>query len=148
MKFMPHENSYFQPSNFSMKQLLLLLLSIFSFLSGIAQPNGSTRSALNAALFPFYHGVASGDPLADRVILWTRITLNPPIDPVSVNWQIATDTSFTNIINSGTVSTDSTKDYTVKADVTGLQQNTWYYYRFLYDTLKSVTGRTRTLPTG
>jgi alkaline phosphatase D len=131
-----------------MKKLFLLPISLLFFLSGIAQPNGSTRSALNPALFPFYHGVASGDPLADRVILWTRITLDPPVNPVSVNWQIATDTSFANIINSGSVSTDSTKDYTVKADASGLQPNTWYYYRFIYDTLKSVIGRTRTLPVG
>src|SRR4051812_38423114 len=135
MKSMRHENSYFQPSIFFMKQLFFFLLSFLFFLSSVAQPNGSARSALNPALFPFYHGVASGDPLADRIILWTRITLDPQVDPVSVNWQIATDTSFTNIINSGTVSTDSSKDYTVKVDAAGLQQNTWYYYRFIYDTL-------------
>ena len=131
-----------------MKKISLLLLSLIFFVFVQAQPNGSSRSALNPALFPFYHGVASGDPLSDRVILWTRITLNPPVDPVSVNWQIATDTLFSNIINSGTASTDSTKDYTIKVDAAGLQQNTWYYYRFIYDTVKSVVGRTRTLPTG
>ena len=109
-----------------MKHLYLLILTFTLSISSYGQPNSSTRSALNPALFPFYHGVASGDPLTDRVILWTRITLNPPVDPVSVGWQIATDTSFNNIINSGTTSTDSTKDYTVKIDATGLQQNTWY----------------------
>lgn len=132
-----------------MKQISSLLIFFLACLQLQSQsPNGSSRSSVNPYLFPFYHGVASGDPLADRVILWTRITLDIPMDPVSVNWEIATDTSFSNIINNGTVSTDSTKDYTIKVDATGLQQNTWYYYRFIYDTLKSVIGRTRTLPTG
>ena len=99
-------------------------------------------------MYPFYHGVASGDPLTDRVILWTRITLDPVVDPVSVNWEIATDTSFSNIINNGSVTTDSTKDYTIKIDATGLQAGTWYYYRFAYDTFKSIIGRTKTLPVG
>ncbi len=132
-----------------MKQISSLLFLFLACMQLQSQsPDGSSRSSVNPYLFPFYHGVASGDPLADRVILWTRITLDIPMDPVAVNWEIATDTSFSNIINNGTVSTDSTKDYTIKVDATGLQQNTWYYYRFIYDTLKSVIGRTRTLPTG
>ncbi|MES2619903.1 MAG: alkaline phosphatase D family protein [Bacteroidota bacterium] len=131
-----------------MKQIFTLLLSAASFLTVFAQPDGSSRSTLNPALFPFYHGIASGDPLSDRVILWTRITLDPAVDPVSVGWQVSTDTSFNTIVANGNTTTDSTKDYTIKVDATGLQQNTWYYYRFTYDTLKSITGRTRTLPTG
>jgi alkaline phosphatase D len=108
----------------------------------------STRSGFHPALEPFYHGVASGDPLSDRVILWTRITLDTPTDPVTVNWKIATDTGLVNVVNSGTVTTDVAKDYTVKVDATGLQPNTWYYYGFTYGTKKSITGRTRTLPVG
>lgn len=131
-----------------MKFFFSFLASVFFFGALHAQPTASSRSALNPALYPFYHGVASGDPLADRVILWTRITLDPAVSPVSVTWQMAADTSFNTIINSGTASTDSTKDYTIKVDATGLQPNTWYYYRFAYDTFYSVTGRTRTLPVG
>lgn len=134
-----------------MKQIYFLLACLLSFAQLFSQQPDylrSTRSQLNPCLYPFYHGVASGDPLSDRVILWTRITLNPTVDPVPVNWQIATDTGFTNIVSSGTVSTDSTKDYTIKVDATGLQQNTWYYYRFVYNGFASITGRTRTLPNG
>lgn len=108
----------------------------------------SVRSGFYPALAPFYHGVASGDPLTDRVILWTRITLDPPVDPVSVDWKIATDTNFVNVVNTGTVTTDVSKDYTVKVDATGLQADTWYYYQFSYGTQTSIIGRTRTLPTG
>lgn len=134
-----------------MKQFYFLLISIFVFTNLEAQQSPylrSSRSQLNPAQYPFYHGVASGDPLTDRVILWTRITLDPVVDPVTVNWEIATDTSFANIINNGSVTTDSTKDYTIKIDATGLQAGTWYYYRFAYDTFKSIIGRTKTLPLG
>jgi len=98
------------------------------------------------ALAPFYHGVASGDALADRVILWTRVSDTTGI--VTVDWKIATDTLVTNIVQSGTASTDSSKDFTVKVDVTGLQPDTWYYYQFTIDGRKSLVGRTKTLPAG
>lgn len=144
-------NFYIQTSISRMKHIYLPLVFLLASVTLFSQQPDylrSTRSQLNPCLYPFYHGVASGDPLSDRVILWTRITLNPTVDPVPVNWQVATDTAFSNIINSGTVITDSTKDYTIKVDVTGLQENTWYYYRFVYNGFSSITGRTRTLPTG
>lgn len=103
--------------------------------------------AQDPALAPFYHGVASGDALADRVILWTRVTPDAP-GMLTVDWMIATDTLFTNIVNSGVTTTDSTKDYTVKVDATGLQPDTWYYYIFKYEGKNSLIGRTKTLPTG
>ncbi len=134
-----------------MKHTYLLLFAIFLFATNALKAGGydnPSRSGLNPDMYPFYHGVASGDPLKDRVILWSRITLDPAVDPVTVGWSIATDTAFANVVNSGTVTTDSSKDYTIKADATGLQPNTWYYYRFTYDTLKSITGRTKTLPVG
>jgi len=123
------------------------------------------RPFLNPQLAPFYHGVASGDPLSDRVIIWTRVTVNfdtarvfVDIDSsgvfntfdstVSVNWQVASDEAFNSIVNSGVVTTDSSVDYTVKIDVTGLQPNTWYYYRFNAGGVYSITGRTRTAPVG
>lgn len=106
------------------------------------------RADMNPALEPFYHGVASGDPLTDRVIIWTRITLDTPVDPVSVNWVMATDTNLTNVVGSGTASTDVSKDYTIKVDVSGLQPDSWYYYQFEYNGMKSLIGRTHTLPTG
>lgn len=132
-----------------MKQFFTLLFALAFSVSAFSQnPNDGSRSELDPAKYPFYHGVASGDPLADRVILWTRITLDPVQSPVSVTWEIATDTLFTTPVNSGTASTDSAQDYTIKVDATGLSANTWYYYRFNYDTLHSVIGRTKTLPTG
>src|SRR4051794_13418285 len=65
---------------------------------------------------PFQHGVASGDPLSDRVILWTRIT-PAAAGAVSVECIVATDVSLTNIVVRRTLTTDATTDYTVKTDV-------------------------------
>ena len=118
------------------------------FLSSFAQlPPMPPRPAVNTALAPFYHGVASGDPLSDRVIIWTRVTPTTPA-AITVSWQMASDSLFAHVVNSGSVTTDSNSDYTVKVDVTGLTANTWYYYRFRSGSVYSITGRTKTLPTG
>ncbi len=128
-----------------MKQTFLSLVFTIAAITIFAQPNSAGRSVLDPAYEPFYHGVASGDPLPDRVILWTRITTSALTE--NVTWQIATDVNFNNVVNSGVVTTDDTKDFTVKVDAAGLQANTWYYYRFNGQGKYSITGRTRTAPT-
>lgn len=95
----------------------------------------------------FAHGVASGDPLADRVILWTRVTATGSGD-IDVGWEIAEDSDFTKPVASGIVSTGPARDYTVKVDATGLAANRSYYYRFGSHGVLSPVGRTKTLPTG
>ncbi len=127
-----------------MKHTFLSLAFLVSAITIFSQPNSAGRSVLDPAYEPFYHGVASGDPLSDRVILWTRITTSALTE--NVMWEIATDVNFTNIVNSGSVTTDDSKDFTVKVDAMGLQANTWYYYRFNGQGKYSVTGRTRTAP--
>lgn len=108
------------------------------------------------SLLPFAHGVASGDPMTDRVIIWTRITIPDPagwnlaapqgISSVDVNWVIATDPGLTNIINQGTLTTDASRDWTIKIDATGLQPATTYYYAFGALGETSIIGRTKTAP--
>lgn len=95
----------------------------------------------------FAHGVASGDPLADRVILWTRVTPTAPGN-FAVVWELASDANFGAIVARGTVGTGPTQDYTVKVDAMGLQPASTYYYRFSYGEEHSPVGRTKTLPTG
>lgn len=98
---------------------------------------------------PFFHGVASGDPLEDRVIIWTRVTpedMNN--DPIDVSWKVATDVNLENVVNSGTFTTDASRDYTVKVDVDGLAPGTTYYYGFQAMGIASLTGKTKTTPTG
>ncbi len=98
-------------------------------------------------LKPFYHGVASGDPLVDRVIIWTRVTPDKNV-PVNVHYLVSKDTSFapSSIVKRGRTLTDASRDYTVKVDVEGLEPATTYYYYFSTGRYNSIIGRTRTAP--
>lgn len=98
------------------------------------------------SLKPFYHGVASGDPLTDRVIIWTRVTPEDSVAKISVTWEVSTTPDFSSILKSDTTSTSPLRDYTVKADVTDLEPNTRYYYRFKALQATSMTGTTKTAP--
>jgi alkaline phosphatase D len=93
----------------------------------------------------FRHGVASGDPLADGVILWTRITAAQTATP-EVVWEVAPDTSFKNQVLRGRTVTSALRDFSVKIDATGLKPATTYYYRFETLGERSPVGRTKTLP--
>jgi alkaline phosphatase D len=95
----------------------------------------------------FEHGVASGDPLPDAVILWTRVS---PLDagPVDVGWEVALDEGFASLATSGTARADAERDFTVKVDAVGLAPGTTYWYRFTALGRTSPVGRTRTAPTG
>ncbi|SFN15499.1 alkaline phosphatase [Variovorax sp. OV329] len=95
----------------------------------------------------FQHGVASGDPLSDRVILWTRVTVASP-GALSLKWEVASDANFGAIVARGDAATSPDQDYTVKIDVTGLQPASTYFYRFFLGAQASPTGRTKTLPVG
>jgi alkaline phosphatase D len=96
----------------------------------------------------FRHGVASGDPLADRVILWTRVSDAPPSSRVEVQWEVARDPEFRQRAANGRTNTSGGRDFTVKIDARGLRPSTTYYYRFTANGERSPTGRTRTLPSG
>jgi alkaline phosphatase D len=108
-----------------------------------------TRAGLGPQLKqgPFQHGVASGDPLHDRVILWTRITPDERHDGVvPVQWQMATDPEMRSVVADGITHTSAERDFTVKLDPQGLQAGTTYYYRFKALGHHSPIGRTKTLP--
>ncbi|KNE60786.1 hypothetical protein AMAG_06142 [Allomyces macrogynus ATCC 38327] len=97
----------------------------------------------------FRHGVASGDPLARSVILWTKITPDVETDlltPLSIKWEVSVHPAFDVVIKSGSVAVSSSTDWTVKVDVSGLQPLTSYYYRFVVAGSMSPIGKTRTLP--
>ena len=123
------------------------LLKGFSTSLGVLALRGFEVQA--ASRFYFTHGVASGDPLSDRVILWTRLL---PGDgqhsTVKCSWQLAKDASFKQIVSAGETSTSAESDYTIKVDATGLKPNSHYFYRFSGDGFTSPVGRTRTLPVG
>ncbi len=101
----------------------------------------------------FLHGVASGDPLPDGVLLWTRVTPAPEAVPGSglgpatqVGWEVASDKAFSHVVASGTVTASAAADHTVKVDVRGLQPQTPYWYRFTAGEAVSPAGRTLTTP--
>jgi alkaline phosphatase D len=104
---------------------------------------------LASAIIPvkFSHGVASGDPLQDRVIIWSRVSpVDLPYDgAVDVSWQISSDKEFATIVKNGVATTNSDRDFTVKEDVKGLVPGQKYYYRFNVGDEKSVIGETQTL---
>lgn len=102
----------------------------------------------NPALEPFYHGVASGDPLPDRVIIWTRRTPTDNEITYELGWQMATDVDFENVVRQGQIQASSDADFTAKVDVGNLESATTYYYRFYDFTTEafSLIGRTRTAP--
>jgi alkaline phosphatase D len=94
----------------------------------------------------FQHGVASGDPLPDAVILWTRVSEQTAA--VDVDWEIATDTALASVVASGTFHTDADRDFTVKVEAMGLAPATTYYFRFTLGGMQSPIGRTKTAPMG
>jgi alkaline phosphatase D len=94
----------------------------------------------------FDHGVASGDPLHDRVIIWSRVTPANWERGVTVKWRVARDARMRQIVARGRVETDILRDFTIKVDVTGLEPARTYYYEFSTHGARSPVGRTRTLP--
>jgi phosphodiesterase/alkaline phosphatase D-like protein len=97
----------------------------------------------------FSHGVASGDPYSDSVILWTRIT--PPAEfagLVDVQWELAISADFSaeSLIDNGVFATGAGRDWTVKVEADGLTADTSYYYRFRAGDAESMVGTTKTLP--
>lgn len=107
---------------------------------------------------PFLHGVASGDPLPESVILWTRITPATDALPgsgrgpvVTVGWEMAADEQFRDVVTRGETQTDADRDHTIHIDPWGLRPEQVYYYRFAvldgeFAGTVSPTGRTQTAP--
>ncbi|MFE7752763.1 alkaline phosphatase D family protein [Streptomyces sp. NPDC057428] len=126
--------------------------------TAVAAPVLAAASGARAAGGPaFLHGVASGDPLPDGVLLWTRVTPAPDAVPGSgigadtaVDWEIAEDKAFSRIAARGTTVARSASDHTVRADVRGLRPSTAYWFRFSAggtgQRVLSPAGRTRTAP--
>lgn len=95
----------------------------------------------------FAYGVASGDPLSDRVILWTHAKIAGSVEPVALTWQVASDSGFARVISSGRVMATEATSFTAKVDATGLTPGASYFYRFIDDgSAASIVGSTRTLP--
>lgn len=110
---------------------------------GVATPAAAQSSAVS-----FKHGVASGDPTQDRVILWTRITPQTPGGEIAYSWSMTPVDRRAGGARRGTGVTGPARDYTVKVDVTGLDAGRAYTFQFESGGVTSPMGRTRTLPGG
>jgi alkaline phosphatase D len=103
--------------------------------------------------YPFSLGIASGDPAADSVVLWTRLAPQPlevgggmPQTPVEVSWQIAEDEAFSRVVRSATAIANPQWGHSVHVEAEGLRADRWYWYQFKSGGETSAKGRTRTLP--
>lgn len=120
----------------------------------LAGPLAASLPARAATRAPaFLHGVASGDPLPDGVLLWTRVTPVPEAIPGSglgpdteVSWTVARDRALTDVVSSGSTLATAASDHTVKADIRGLAPATDYWFRFSAGGADSPVARTRTAP--
>ncbi len=101
---------------------------------------------------PFTLGVASGDPSPDGFVLWTRLAPDPLngggiADDVAVRWEIASDDAFRQVVRSGTATASAELAHSVHVEVSGLEADRWYWYRFSAGDAESPAGRARTVPT-
>lgn len=101
---------------------------------------------------PFALGIASGDPVSDGIVLWSRLAPDPlngggmPPEAVTVRWEVATDEGMKNVVKRGTSVARPDLGHSVHAEVGGLKPGAWYWYRFDVGGEASAVGRTRTAP--
>ncbi len=123
-------------------------------LSMVDRSAATARAAPTPAKDPFTLGIASGDPLPDSVVLWTRLAPEPlepfgGMDPVvvPVQWQVAEDEAFARVVRAGSATAHPDYVHSVHVDVRGLRPDRPYYYRFRTGPFVSAVGRTKTAPT-
>ncbi|MCP2169437.1 alkaline phosphatase D family protein [Goodfellowiella coeruleoviolacea] len=136
----------------------LVLLGGMAAVGAVAVPSWAAATAgagVAAIRYPFELGVASGDPLPDSVVLWTRLAPSPlnvdgfggmPDATFTVSWELASDEKFSSVVQSGQVATNRSLGYSVHVEPVGLQPGAEYFYRFKVDGHISPVGRTRTAP--
>jgi len=116
------------------------------------EPSLLRQASATFGAYPFQLGVASGDPDAHSVVLWTRLAPAPidggGMDPVpyTLTWELAADEQFGTVLQTGTAIADPNLAHSVHVDVTGLEPATEYFYRFTVGGEVSQVGRTKTAP--
>jgi len=115
-------------------------------LAGASAAIAATPSVAQSYGKGFTHNVASGEPKADSVLLWTRYVAD---QDTKLTWQISESEDFASITSEGEVTASRARDYCTKVIAKGLTANSWYFYRFVApEGTASPIGRTRTLPQG
>ncbi|MDA5559004.1 alkaline phosphatase D family protein [Shimia sp. MMG029] len=141
-------------TRFTRRQAIVALLGTSALAVGgglwaFSAPSTQTfKASETIADAPFAHGVASGDPLQDRVVIWTRLDPESvPGETAEVAWEMW-DAEDTSAVWRGVFATNAERDWTVKVDVAGLVPGRKYVYQFLFGTYVSKQGMTCTLPAG
>jgi alkaline phosphatase D len=134
------------------RRIFLATAARLGALAALTSASGGAHAQKAGATYPFSLGVASGSPLPDAIVIWTRILLDPlnaaamPQLAYSVRWEMAEDERFSRIAAKGTASAPPELAHSVHVDVTGLKPDRWYWYRFTLGDAVSPVGRTRTAP--
>ena len=139
-------------ARFSRRDLLKIAGTVG--LSALAEPVAAFQSFTRPVFreYPFQLGVASGEPLPDGIVLWTRLAPEPlagggmPRASVDVSWEIAADRSFTKVVQKGIEVARPELGHSVHVEVSGLEPAREYFYRFRAGSEQSPTGRTKTAP--
>ncbi len=135
------------------RRLFLSYGAALAALPALAAQSSAADRKVAFAADPFSLGVASGDPDATSVVLWTKLAPKPA-DPdgglkpesIAVRWEVATDDTMKMIVAKGTSIATPQLGHSVHAEVRGLKPDRWYWYRFTAGDAVSPVGRTRTLP--
>ena len=135
------------------RRLFLAYGSALAALPLLGTRASAAERKVTFAADPFSLGVASGDPAADGVVLWTKLAPKPA-DPdggmkpeaVNVGWEVAEDDAFKKVVAGGTAVATPQLGHTVHVEAAGLKPDRWYHYRFKAGDAVSTVGRTRTLP--
>ena len=125
--------------------------------ASLVVPAGSRRVLGQPRLgdYPFKLGVASGDPLADGFVAWTRLAPDPldegggggmPAEAVAVRWEVSRDPAFFQVVRRGHAAALPERGHAVHVEVGGLEPDRWYWYRFVAGGEASPIGRARTFP--
>ena len=130
-----------------MSKVFSVSLLLFTFSKSFSQEifYPALKPLLNEQLKPFYFGVASGDPKSDGLVIWTKLIPETPTNQ-EVEWEIATDTTMQQVVQSGKETAKFERAFTVKIWVENLAPATTYYYRFKHQDNYSPIGRTKTAP--
>ncbi|MET4133025.1 alkaline phosphatase D [Porphyrobacter sp. MBR-155] len=115
-------------------------------LAGASAALAATPLAARTFGSGFTHAVASGEPSANSVLLWTRFVGEAE---TTLTWQVSATEDFTRTLAEGEVTASPNRDWCAKGIATGLEPDRWYFYRFIAPGgATSPVGRTRTLPEG
>jgi len=141
------------PARLARRRFLTLTGAATALAFGANLPGNASASGGPLPSDPFTLGVASGDPLPDAVVIWTRLAPSPfeplggmPYHAVGVEWQVASDERFRHVERSGTATARAEYGHSVHVDVRGLRPGRRYWYRFRAGRHLSPVGRTRTAP--